>query len=63
MQPQDYTKQELLDALNLADLDTSMPENERIQAINEIAGMLDELENFKAINLNSLFLKSLIEKS
>ncbi len=44
MQPQDYTKQELLDALNLADLDTSMPENERIQAINEIAGMLDELE-------------------
>ena len=38
MQTQNYTKDELLEALNLADL------NNDVQAVNEIAGMLDELE-------------------
>ena len=39
MQTQNYTKEELLEALNLADLDND------ITAVNEISGMLEELDN------------------
>lgn len=38
MQTQNYTKEELLEALNLADLDND------ITAVNEISGMLEELD-------------------